>query len=228
MFLFRRRQPLPAFVRHYAAGPWPAPATPWADVPYVVLDVETSGLNRKRDVLLAVGLVEITGGRVQLSSAWQSLIRPPAGHEVAGSSIRIHGLTRAELAAAPPIDAVLPLVLERLRGRALVVHVAQIDVGFLNRALGSQWGGRLHGPILDTARLALTIHHNERLLGSAHIERPALQLAALAQRYGLPAYGQHNPLNDALTTAQVFLAQAHRLSQHGHTTLGGLVRAGGV
>ncbi len=229
MFLFRRRQ-LPDFVQAYEAGPWPDPRLPWREVRYVVLDVETSGLDPRRDVLLAVGLVEIEAGRARLDRCWSSLIRPPPSLLVGGESIRIHGLTRAALSEAPTAEEVLPALLERLRGRALVVHVAKIDVGFLNRALGAQYRTKLRGPILDTARIALRLHQDAQLLGEARREAPApsVQLRALAERYGLPVYAQHNALSDALTTAQVFLAQATRLEQQGDKTLRALLRAGGV
>lgn len=229
MFGFRRRRQ-PEWLNIYSAGPWPAPNQPWREANYCVLDVETSGLDARRDELLAVGLVEIEAGRVRLDRCWYSLIRPPEGFLVAAASIRIHHLTRAELAAAPLPTTVLPELLERLRGRALVVHVAQIDIRFLNRALKRSAGGKLHGPKLDTARLALTLHHHAQILGEARpdLPAPAIQLRALAERYGLPVYAQHNALNDAITTAQLFLAQASRLERQGRATLRGLLRAGGV
>jgi DNA polymerase-3 subunit epsilon len=229
MFAFRRRAQ-PAWLQAYVAGPWPARQLPWREAHYCVLDVETSGLDPRRDELLAVGLVEIEAGRVRLDRAWHSLIRPPEGFLVAAASIRIHQLTRAELAAAPPPAEVLPALLERLRGCVLVVHVAQIDVRFLNRALKLAYGEKLRGPKIDTARLAMTLHHHAQILGEARhdMPAPAIHLRALAERFGLPVHPQHNALSDAITTAQLFLAQATHLQLQGRTTLGGLLRAGGV
>lgn len=228
--LFFRRPPRPDFVRAYEAGPWPALRLPWREAGYVVLDLETSGLDPRRDAVLAVGLVGIEAGRVRLDRRWSSLVRPPAGLLVGGDSIRIHGLTRAELAAAPELDALLPELLGLLRGRCLVVHVAGVDVAFLNAALGRRYGARLRGPALDTARLAAALHQRAQLLGevAAGTPAPPMQLRALAERLGLPVFGEHDALGDALTTAQVFLAQATRLEQQGTGTLRGLLRAGGV
>ncbi|NWF79536.1 MAG: 3'-5' exonuclease [Chloroflexi bacterium] len=229
-FPWIRRQDIPDHVRAYEAGPWPDPGSYWREVHYVVLDVETSGLDARHDVLLAVGLVEIEHARVQLARRWYSLIRPPEGLLVGATSIRVHGLLRAELADAPPVDAVLPELLEHLAHRVLVVHVARIDVGFLNQALDLSYGVRLRGPILDTARLAMTLHQNAQLLGEASpdLPAPAIQLRALATSFDLPVYAQHDALNDALTTAQLFLAQATRLERQGARTLRALLRAGGV
>jgi DNA polymerase III subunit epsilon len=225
MFLFRKRDQ-PDFIRAYEAGPWPEPRLLWRDVTYAVIDVETSGLDARRDALLAIGLVEIVAGRVRLDRSWYSLIRPPEGMLVGDRSIRIHGITRAELADAPRPAEVLPQLLAHLAGRVLIVHVADIDVKFINRALRSHYGAKLRGPILDTARIAMTMHQEARFLGeaSADMPAPAIQLRALAQRFGLPVYGEHNALNDALTTAQLFLAQAHRLAQQGRATLRALCR----
>jgi hypothetical protein len=41
-------------------------------------------------------------------------------------------------------------------------------------------------------------------------------------------YAQHNALNDAVTTAQLFIAQATILADQGRSNLAGLIRAGGV
>jgi len=76
-------------------------------------------------------------------------------------------------------------------------------------------------------------HHKEQvaqLIGEAPQGAPAppTQLRSLAERLGLPVFAEHDALGDALTTAQVFLAQATWLEQRGAGTLRGLLRAGGV
>ncbi|EFO81799.1 DNA polymerase III, epsilon subunit [Oscillochloris trichoides DG-6] len=230
MFSFWRKPVFPDFVRAYTEAPRPEPARHWREVGYSVLDIETSGLNHKRDALLAIGLVEIEEGRIHLNRHWYTLVRPPEGLEVDASSIRIHGITRAELEDAPLADVVLPELLARLAGRVMVVHVAQVDVSFLNQAMRTRWGAKLVGPIIDTARIAMSLHETAKILGSVQpdMPMPAIQLRALATRFGLPSYGEHNALNDALTTAQLFLAQATRLEGMGRPTLRGLMKAGGV
>ncbi|PDV97347.1 exonuclease domain-containing protein [Candidatus Chloroploca asiatica] len=227
--LFRKRE-RPAVLQAYEAGPWPDPRSHWRDASYVVLDVETSGLDPRRDVLLAIGLVGIEGGRIRLDTCWRTLVRPPEGFLVDASSIRIHNLTRAEVAEAPTFDAVLPSLIDHLARRILVVHVSQVDVGFLNRALRTNYGGRLAGPIIDTARLAMRLHDRAQILGEIAHEQPApaIQLRALATSMGLPVFGEHDALNDALTTAQLFLAQAARLDPKGNLSIKSLLRSGGV
>jgi DNA polymerase III subunit epsilon len=225
---FRRRQAaLPEFVQAYLHAEMPARSLPWRAVPYSVLDIETTGLEVGSDALLAIGLIEIEEGQVRLDRRWETLVRPPAHAPLRPDAVAVTGLLRGDTAGAPPLDAVLPELLSRLGGRVLVVHMAEVDVAFLNRALRQQYGIGLRGPVLDTARLALALHGDERFLGG-NGQEPALQLAALCERLGLPTYTAHDALGDAITTAQLFLAQATALEAHGRATLAALVRAGGV
>ncbi|HYN18916.1 MAG TPA: hypothetical protein VEY96_12610 [Actinomycetes bacterium] len=84
--------------------------------------------------------------------------------------------------------------------------------------------------MLDTARMAAGLDrrlHLTRPLG----HRPTWRLADLARANGLPAHPEHDPLHDALTTAQLFLVLATRvlatrLEHHGRATLGALRRVG--
>ena len=229
MRFFRRHRDLSPIARAYLDAPRPDPSLPWREASYAVLDVETSGLDPRRDALLAVGLAPIDGGRIRLSHAWYSLVRPPADLLVAADSIRIHGLLRDELAAAPSLPDALTELLPRLMGRVLVVHVASIDIRFLDRALRESFGIGLRGPALDTARLARSMERNARFTEgrSEHAAATTLSLRALADAAGLPIYPEHHALNDALTTAQLLLAQATRLEQQGGSCLSHLLRAGG-
>jgi DNA polymerase-3 subunit epsilon len=199
---------------------------PWRAAPYTVLDIETSGLAPRRDALLAIGLVDVDAGRVIVERSWQTLVRPPEGMVVPAESIRIHGLLRGDLAQAPPPAEILPELLRRLSGRVLVVHVAAIDIAFLNRALNQCYGAALHGPAIDTARLAAYLRHQERFTRGYAAAPPMLALSSMAEEANLPVFSEHNALNDALTTAQLFLAQATRLEQSGAGTLRKLLRAG--
>jgi DNA polymerase III subunit epsilon len=220
----RPRPRLDETVRAYLDAPRPDMGAPWRDVPYAVVDVETTGLEPRRDALLAIGLVEIDAGRVLLERSWRTLVRPPEDAPLRPDAIAATGLLRADTAGAPPEAEVLPELLGRLRGRVLVVHVAEVDVAFLNRALQRHYGIRLRGPALDTARIAAAQQRDRRMLGDA--DAPTIRLRPLCENLGLPVYAEHDALGDALSTAQLFLAQASRLERSGGGTLGRLLRAG--
>jgi DNA polymerase III subunit epsilon len=162
----------------------------------------------------------VVGGRAAAATAFRLLVRPD--RDVPADAIRIHGLLPGELEAAPPLAEQLAALLDRTLGDVLVVHVAEVDHAFLDAAMRRSWGCSLNATALDTARMAAALN---RPLG----RRPgtSLRLADLARAHGLPVHPEHDPLHDALTTAQLFLALATRLERHGRGTLGALRRIAG-
>lgn len=181
---------------------WPSP--PWDSVTYWSLDLETGGLDPARDPILSVGMVPIRAGGIRLGEAWASLVRPEEADEIDPSSIRAHHLVPGEVREAPPVAAVLTEVDRRLREGALLVHHASLDVAFLRRAyrrLGMRWPGP---PVVDTVALLLKAAKRARFL-RPNAPEPELNLLAARTRLGLPDYGQHDALIDAIAAAELFL-----------------------
>ena len=220
------RADLPKPVRTHLSMPEPPGHLPWQQVTYTVLDLETTGLDPATDVIVAAGGLRVVDGRAAAATAFRLLVRPD--RDVPAEAIRIHGLLPGELEAAPPLAEQLAVLLDRTLGDVLVVHVAEVDHAFLDAAMRRSWGCSLNATVLDTARMAAAL--NRRL----HLARPpgrrpetSLRLADLARVHGLPVHPEHDPLHDALTTAQLFLALATRLERHGRGTLGALRRIAG-
>jgi DNA polymerase-3 subunit epsilon len=131
------------------------------------------------------------------------------------TTIRIHGLRRADLEDAPELAQVLDTMLEALTGRVLVAHAAWVEAGFLGAAL-RPIGLKPPDPVIDTARLAA------RLAGQAEASGRAVPLVELASRLELPVHRPHTADGDALTTAQVFLSLATHLDRSERQTVGSL------
>jgi DNA polymerase-3 subunit epsilon len=191
---------------------WLRSSPPWDSVTYWALDLETGGLDPRRDAIVAVGMVPVRDGRARLGERFRSLVRPEPGLRVDAASIRAHGLVEADLAAAPPIADVLPEVARRAREGALLVHHADVDLAFLRRAFARAGQRFRPPPVVDTARLLLAVAARER---RRHPERPgdppSLELAAARRRFGLPDYPAHDPVTDALAAAELFLALRREL-----------------
>lgn len=219
------RADLPVPVRRHLSAAEQPGHLPWRQATYTVLDLETTGLDPTSDAIVAVGGLRVLGGRVPAASAFHLLVRPD--RDVPAEAIRIHGLLPGELHEAPPLTEQLAVLLGRAAGDVLVVHVAEIDLAFLDAALWSSWGFRLPAGVLDTARMARALDRRLRPARPIGQPRPSLRLGELARAYGLPVHPEHDPLNDALTTAQLFLALAARLEHHGLGTLGALRRVAG-
>lgn len=212
-----RRDPRPSAypagpVRELAAAPPARPSTPVSAVDFLALDLETTGLDPRRDHVLSVGWVPLTGTEVVLHGAFESRIRPPAGVAV-GESATVHGLTDDAVADAPSLDEVLPEVLAALHGRVLLAHHAPIELGFLARAARAVYGARLPLTAVDT----LALQH--RLVVGRHgeVAPGALRLDAARRHFGLPRYSAHRAVTDAIATGELLLAQlaelAHRLGR---------------
>ena len=201
-------------VDDYARAELPAGRTPWRLARFCVVDLETTGLDPRRDEIVSYAAIPIDEGRVRPGGLVSGLVRPvrmpPA------ETIRIHGLRPADLEGAPALDDVLDGLLAAMAGRVVVAHVAAIEEEFLGRALRGR-GLSLRNPLVDTAELAAAV------LGPAAGGRP-LGLSEVAAALGLPVHRPHHAEGDALTTAQVFLALARRLEERGGPTVRALTR----
>lgn len=190
---------------------WPSP--PWDSVTYWSLDLETGGLDPRTDAILAVGMVPVRAGGVRLGERYASLVRPEGADHFTEASIRAHQLVPGEVAGAPVAADVLAQVDKRLREGALLVHQAAIDVAFLKRAFkraGRRWPDP---PVVDTVALLLKVAKRRRFTDpDAPDTEPALNLTAARARLGLPDYGQHDALTDAVATAELFLVLRKQLN----------------
>jgi len=188
---------------------WPSP--PWDSAVYWTLDLETGGLDVKRDAILAVGMVPVRQGVIALRDAWQTLVRPETG-AVSAASIRAHQLVPSDVDAAPPFAEVAPEIERRLDGAVLLVHHAGIDVGFLRQAFARTRRRWPRPRVVDTADLLLRLAKKERFIDpDAGARAPVLNLAAARRRLGLPDYQAHDALTDAVATAELFLVLRRKL-----------------
>jgi DNA polymerase-3 subunit epsilon len=181
-------------------------------VTYWALDLETGGLDPRTDPILSVGMVPIRSGGIRLGEAYTSLVRPGAAEDIAPSSIAAHHLVPRDVREAPPLPEVLGEVDRRLREGALVIHQAAVDVPFLRRAYrraGLRWPDPA---VVDTVVLLLRAAKRARLIDpDASEQEPELNLSGARQRLGLPDYGQHDALTDAIAAAELFLVLRRRL-----------------
>jgi DNA polymerase-3 subunit epsilon len=174
-------------------------------VTYWALDLETGGLDPRSDPILAVGMVPIRGGGIRLGEAFSTLVRPD-GAEIDPTSIRAHHLVPGDVREAPRLGDVLQDVDQRIREGALLVHQAALDVPFLRRAYRRE-GLRWPDPtVVDTVALLLKAAKRARFVDpDAPEQEPELNLTAARRRLGLPDYGAHDALTDAVAAAELFL-----------------------
>jgi DNA polymerase-3 subunit epsilon len=191
--------------------------TPWRAARFIAIDVETTGLDPRRDEVVSFAAVPVEQGRIVGDRAVRGLVRPQSPPPPA--SIEIHGLRAADLVAAPPAAQALVPLAEALRGGTPVAHAAWVERAFLGPPLGAL-GRRLPRAIVDTMVLwrLLCIERGRGDPGPC-------ALSDVASGLGLPAHRPHEAEGDALTTAQAFLALATHLESHGRGTVRALAGA---
>lgn len=181
---------------------------PLAQVPIVVIDLETTGLHAHTDKICEVGAVKLQNGA--LLAEYTTLVNPK--QVMTPEVIAIHNLTNEMLVDAPALSEILPGFLQFVGSSVIAGHNVGFDLSFLSpalRPLGVDWSQR---PILDTAQLA------RRLL-----EAKGYALGRLAKAFDLPATQFHRALDDARTTGHLLFLLLEKLEEKGITTLAQLV-----
>lgn len=199
----RLLQKIPVGPLHaYLSVPFADPAQDVDHCRFVSIDLETSGLNHQTDHILSIGLVEIHHDCVDLSTARHWVIR--SDQQLDEDNVVIHQLTDDVIAQGISLSEAMTRLLDLLAGKVLLAHHARIEQGFLSTACQRLYGGPLLMPVVDTLALA------QQQLRRRHevLTEGSLRLAALRQHYHLPRYKAHHALNDAIATAELFLAQA--------------------
>ena len=184
--------------------------TPLSDVPFCVLDLETTGLSPDTCSITEIGAVTYVGG--EEIGRFQTLVDP--GCAIPPTVTVVTGITRSMVVDAPSIGEALPSFLEFLGDAVIVGHNVRFDLSFLNAASLSHGYGKLPNLHTDTLRLA------QRLVRS---EVRSMKLRNLAAYFGSPVAPNHRALDDALATAHVFWSLLERAGSIGVTHLDDLL-----
>lgn len=160
---------------------------------WVVLDVETGGLDAQRDPLLAIGGVAVRDGRIDVDDSFETVVRPPAPSDRA--NVLVHGIGQGAQRGGVDPAAGCRSFLEWAGDAPLVAFHAAFDRAFLARAIRDALGARHDARWLDLAALAPALN-------------PGLQAKALdewLEHFALRIEQRHNASADAFATAMLFL-----------------------
>ncbi|HQY59752.1 MAG TPA: 3'-5' exonuclease, partial [Polyangiaceae bacterium] len=105
-----------------------AAETPWHDVPIAMLDVETTGRDSGQDRVIELGIVVGRAGEVVVKYNW--MINP--GRPIAPDAQEVHGISDADVANAPPFEAIAHEVQRALEGCVPAAYNAAFDRAFLH------------------------------------------------------------------------------------------------
>ena len=155
---------------------------------YIVLDIETTGLDPKTEKIIEIGAARVRCGRVE--ETFQTLVNP--ARKLEDRIVELTGITDDMLCGAPYIETVLPAFLEFVGEDLLLGHSVRFDYSFLKRAAVNQ-NCSFEKKAVDTLKLA-------RLCLP---ELPSRSLGALCEYYEI-AHTAHRALGDALATHALY------------------------
>ena len=185
-----------------------------ADLSYVVFDTETTGLEPSRgDKIVSLAGVRVVNGRRLRGEVFNTLVNPD--RHIPTTSTKIHGITDAMVANAPPVNRVLDRFTAFADGAVLVAHNAAFDMSFV--AQDPAGAALARQPVIDTVLLAAHVFGADQ----------SLTLDSLAERFGItiPEADRHTALGDALATADALIALFGLLEAAGVRTLRDAVEA---
>jgi DNA polymerase III subunit epsilon len=183
---------------------------------WVVLDVETSGMNVASDALISIGAVAMVDGRVVPGDSLEFVVRQ--SNTSSRENILVHGVGRAaQLAGVDPAQAV-ERFLDYVGRAPLIAFHAPFDRGFLARAIKTYVNTPFDNPWLDLAELAPAVDPKARLKS----------LDEWLGRYTIPVSVRHSAAADAFATALLaarLLPEAARQGARSFAQLQSLARS---
>lgn len=155
---------------------------------FVVLDVETTGLNPEEHRIVEMCLLSVNDGNIQ--EVWTSRFNPegPVG------KTEIHGVTDADVADAPLFKESLEDVLSRIQNVVLVAHNARFDLAFLRSELNR---AGFNSPWLPSICTLQASNYYQ-----PHLSRR--RLSDCCEDIGVEIKDAHSANGDAIATAQLF------------------------
>lgn len=202
------------FIERYRAcfeNTW-TDATPVAQVRFVVLDSETTGLDPRKDRLITIGAVSVVDGEIVLEDSYEALLKV----EYNTSAITVHGVTRDESRAGLDEPEALKQFLDYLKDGVIVGHHIGHDVDTFNAGYERHFGFKMSNISLDTMALALVLEQDGAFASFENFKN--FSLDALCDRFGVIPHDRHTAPGDAFITAQVFL-RLLRLAAHVSRTM---------
>ena len=155
---------------------------------FVAFDLETTGLDSRKDCIIEIGAAVIQDGRE--IDRFQTFVDP--GQKLRQETVDLTGITDQMLQGAPTIEQVLPEFLAFVADRVLVAHNADFDCGFIQAAC-MELGLSYHYTSVDTLVLSQNLMTN--------LNRHKLNIVADA--LNLPEFNHHRAADDALTCGMI-------------------------
>jgi DNA polymerase III subunit epsilon len=178
----------------------------FAEQRWVVVDVETSGLDVRADRLIAIGAVAVRGNALDAADSFEVVLRQDAVSS--DDNILIHGIAAADQRGGMEPRTALLDFLEFVGTDPLIAYHAFFDEAMLRRACRQHLGIEFRARWLDLAHLAPAV------LNPGPLEiRQAKGLDDWLLDFNITVGERHRAVADAAATAKLWLALAPALER---------------
>jgi DNA polymerase III subunit epsilon len=198
--------------------------TPIDKASYVVLDTELTGLDDKKDSIVSIGAVRMTGTSIGLGDTFYRVVSPRT--ELSAESVMIHEITPSEVESKPCIDTCFDAFLEFCGDAVLVGHFISIDLNFLNRDMKRIRGTEIPNAALDTFSIYEWLRKRNKSRECQATPHAGFRLYDIVKCFDIAVNGAHNAVMDAFTTAQLLQRFLPLLAESGVRDIGDLLRVG--
>ena len=155
---------------------------------YVCIDLETTGLDPKRDKIIEIGAVKVEQNTIV--EEWETFVNPD--RKLEERIVELTGICDGQLADAPQMEEVLPKLLSFIGDNILLGHSVLFDYSFVKKAaVNERLTFERQG--IDTLKIA------RKYLS----ELESRSLGYLCQYYGI-SHCAHRALADARATVSLY------------------------
>ncbi len=157
---------------------------------YIVLDVETTGLDVYKERMIEFAGVKLVGDKI--TDTFETLINPE--QPIRYSSYLIHNISQEMVEDAPKLPEIMPKILDFIGDNPIVAHNVIFDYSFINHASKLVYGKEITNRTIDSQALFKEVFPDEISHG----------LEALMNRMGVEYSTRHRAMADAEGLAKSF------------------------
>ena len=174
------------------------------DEDYVVFDIETTGFSCVTNKIIEIGAVKVSGG--QIVDRYSTFVNPkePIPFDIE----KLTSINDSMVADAPDIETVLPEFMKFCEGCIMVAHNASFDMSFIRENCRRQ-GLADEFTVVDTLGMARSMFENLK----------NYKLDTVVEAVGGSLEHHHRAVDDAESTADIFVKLSARLKDRGVTDL---------
>jgi DNA polymerase III epsilon subunit family exonuclease len=172
---------------------------PLKDLPFVILDLETTGFRPAEAGITEIAIISINNG---IEETFETLINPEL--PIPAEITKLTGITQKMVDDKPKISEVLPIVEALFENSIFVSHNVPFDWSFLDFFFRLHLKRPLKMPSLCTLRLA------RKFLGLR-----SNKLGKVADHFGISLKNAHRAMNDTVAVKEILYSFIKNLEKQG-------------